>query len=137
VQIVIGTRLGCSRSHLRHLYRRLQWYASLGYEQVFYGWILITKTLMTRGIARGGLEKESRQSSPHHPGWQVPRPSTFNNDLMEVRHAVYNFDAWGVFIKNINVTALLEEAVAIGNTYHMTLEVWHRPHMRRQERRRL
>ncbi|KAH7395166.1 hypothetical protein DE146DRAFT_678941 [Phaeosphaeria sp. MPI-PUGE-AT-0046c] len=49
-------------------------------------------------------------------GWSVRSGSEFNNDPLEVRQAVYNWDAWAAIIINPNASALLYQAVATGNT---------------------
>jgi hypothetical protein len=48
-------------------------------------------------------------------GWGIRPGSEFNNDPLEVRQAVYNWDAWAAIIINPNATAMLYEAVATGN----------------------
>lgn len=49
-------------------------------------------------------------------GWNIRPGSDFNNDVLEVRQAVYNWDAWAAIIINSNASALLYQAVATGNT---------------------
>jgi len=49
-------------------------------------------------------------------GWDIKSGDEFNNDVLEVRQAIYNFDAWAAIIINPNASALLYEAVATGNT---------------------
>lgn len=49
-------------------------------------------------------------------GWDVRPGSDFNNDVLEVRQAIYNWDAWAAIIINPNASALLYQAVATGNT---------------------
>ena len=49
-------------------------------------------------------------------GWSVRSGSEFNNDILEVRQAVYNWDAWAAIIINPNASALLYQAIATGNT---------------------
>lgn len=48
-------------------------------------------------------------------GWGIRPGSDFNNDPMQVRQAVFNWDAWAAIIINPNATAMLYEAVATGN----------------------
>ncbi|KAF2143562.1 uncharacterized protein K452DRAFT_246747 [Aplosporella prunicola CBS 121167] len=48
-------------------------------------------------------------------GFGVMPASAFNNDPLEVRRAVYNWDAWAAIIVNPNATALLYQAVETGN----------------------
>ena len=43
-------------------------------------------------------------------------PSFFHNDPLEVRRAIYDFDAWAAIIINPNATALLRQAIATGNS---------------------
>lgn len=57
-----------------------------------------------------------QNSSPKpHVGYFNPPPSFFNNDPMQVREAIYAFDAWAALIVNPNATALLRAAVSQGN----------------------
>lgn len=53
--------------------------------------------------------------SPEHLGLFVRGPSTYNNDPMAVRQAVYDEHIWAAIIINANATALLREAVETGN----------------------
>lgn len=48
-------------------------------------------------------------------GYQTLAPSRFNNDPLQVREAVYRWDAWAAIVVQPNATALLQEAVATGN----------------------
>ncbi len=50
-----------------------------------------------------------------HLGFETRQPSEFNNDPMQVRQAVYDFDAWAGIVINANATALLQQAVEQGN----------------------
>lgn len=50
-----------------------------------------------------------------HLGYQVHPPSKFNFDPVQVRQAVYDWDAWAAIIINANATALLRSAVHNGN----------------------
>ena len=50
-----------------------------------------------------------------HLGYINRPPSDFANDPMQVRQAVYDFDAWAAIIINANATALLQAAVDQGN----------------------
>ena len=63
-------------------------------------------------------ELVQKQLSSGQPtlGWDIKSGDEFNNDVLEVRQAVYNFDAWAAIIINPNASALLYEAVATGNT---------------------
>ncbi|KAF1919572.1 hypothetical protein BDU57DRAFT_440553 [Ampelomyces quisqualis] len=49
-------------------------------------------------------------------GWSVRSGSEFNNDVLEVRQAIYNWDAWAAIVINPNATAMLYQAIATGNT---------------------
>lgn len=48
-------------------------------------------------------------------GFSIRPPSDFQNDPLQVRQAVYDFDAWAAIIINPNATALLYSAIATGN----------------------
>jgi hypothetical protein len=48
-------------------------------------------------------------------GWQNQPASVFNFDPIAVRQAIYDEKAWAAIIINPNATALLQEAVNIGN----------------------
>ena len=48
-------------------------------------------------------------------GYGVVAPGDFQNDPMQVRQAVYNFDAWAAIIVMPNATAMLQSAIASGN----------------------
>lgn len=49
-------------------------------------------------------------------GFGIRPPSDFENDPLQVRQAVYNWDAWAAIIVNLNATAMLYSAIATGNT---------------------
>lgn len=49
-------------------------------------------------------------------GWSLRQPFEFNNDPMQVRQAVYDWDAWAAIIINPNASALLYSAITTGNT---------------------
>ncbi|KAI9851338.1 MAG: hypothetical protein M1838_003979 [Thelocarpon superellum] len=53
--------------------------------------------------------------NPHLGFLSVP-PSMFDNDPINVRQAIYNYDAWAAIVINANATTLLRQAVAQGNT---------------------
>lgn len=53
---------------------------------------------------------------PSHLGYESHLPSEFNNNPIEVRQRVYNFDAWAAIIINPNATAMLYSAIQTGNT---------------------
>ncbi|KAK5071113.1 hypothetical protein LTS08_000252 [Lithohypha guttulata] len=55
-------------------------------------------------------------SRPDHLGFEFRDPAEYNNDPTNVRLAVHNEDIWAAIIINSNATALLQEAVATGNT---------------------
>ncbi|KAK1084372.1 hypothetical protein LTR33_002707 [Friedmanniomyces endolithicus] len=44
-------------------------------------------------------------------GWGVLPGSAFNNDPIQVRQAVFNFDAWAAIVINPNATAMLYSAI--------------------------
>ncbi|KAI9871215.1 MAG: hypothetical protein M1830_003191, partial [Pleopsidium flavum] len=59
---------------------------------------------------------EQMAASPmQHLGYVILPPSSFNNDPMQVREAVYQQQAWAAIVINANATALLRAAVAQGN----------------------
>lgn len=43
-------------------------------------------------------------------------PSNFSNDPIQVRQAIYNWDAWVAIIVNPNATAMLYSAITTGNS---------------------
>jgi hypothetical protein len=49
-------------------------------------------------------------------GWEIIPSSDFQNDPVQVRQAVYNFDAWAAVVINPNATAMLYSALQNGNT---------------------
>jgi hypothetical protein len=62
------------------------------------------------------LTEQMLSSSKPTLGWGIRSPSEFNNDPLQVRQAIYNFDAWAAIVINPNATALLYSAIANGNT---------------------
>ncbi|MCJ1409247.1 hypothetical protein MMC19_003325 [Ptychographa xylographoides] len=67
---------------------------------------LITKTTEAQVVV----------NSMPHLGYITIPPSTYNNDPMAVRQAVYDQEAWAAIIINPNATALLRQAVEQGNS---------------------
>lgn len=59
-----------------------------------------------------------QQLSNNEPtlGWSIRDPEEFNNDPINVRQAVYDFDTWAAIVINPNASALLYTAIASGNT---------------------
>lgn len=51
-----------------------------------------------------------------HLGYGTLPPSQFNNDPMQVRRAVYDWECWAAIIVNPNATAMLYSAIQNGNT---------------------
>lgn len=49
-------------------------------------------------------------------GWGSLPPSHFHNNPLEVRQRIYDYKAWAAIIINANATALLQEAVRMGNS---------------------
>lgn len=49
-------------------------------------------------------------------GYEVMEPGVFGYDPMQVRQAVYNWDAWASIVVNPNATAMLESAIRNRNT---------------------
>jgi hypothetical protein len=66
------------------------------------------------------VEKQLSSSMPTL-GWSIRSGSEFNNDVLEVRQAIYNWDAWAAIIINPNATAMLYQAVATGNASYEPL----------------
>jgi hypothetical protein len=66
------------------------------------------------------VEQQLRSSKPTL-GWAIKTGADFNNDPIEVRQAVYNWDAWAAIIINPNASALLYQAVTTGNTSYEPL----------------
>ena len=77
---------------------------------------MVTQALQAQTILAEPPNNLKLNSPPPHPGWEIRPPSMFNNDPMQVRQSVYNFDAWAAIIVNPNATAMLRQAVATGNT---------------------
>ena len=48
-------------------------------------------------------------------GYKILAPAEFNNDPIAVRQAIYDEHHWAAIIVNSNATALLQQAVAVGN----------------------
>lgn len=48
-------------------------------------------------------------------GWEVIPPSAFAYDPIQVRQAIYDFDAWAAIIINPNATSMLYSAIQNGN----------------------
>lgn len=65
-----------------------------------------TITQMTEQLLNSGMP---------NLGFGIRPPSDFNNDPLQVRQAIYNWDAWAAIIINPNASALLYSAVATGN----------------------
>ncbi|KAF2492022.1 hypothetical protein BU16DRAFT_101420 [Lophium mytilinum] len=61
------------------------------------------------------LAEQTVNSGMAHLGYGSLPPSHFNNDPLQVRQAVYNWDAWAAIIINPNATAMLYSAIATGN----------------------
>lgn len=68
------------------------------------------------GPTVANLANETLLSPIPSIGYQLRTASEFNFDPMLVRQAVYDFKAWSAIIINPNATALLQEAVSIGNS---------------------
>jgi hypothetical protein len=62
------------------------------------------------------LGEETVNSGMVHLGYRSMPPSYFNNGPLQVRQAVYNWDAWAAIIINPNATAMLYSAISMGNT---------------------
>lgn len=60
---------------------------------------------------------ESRLAAPKpHLGYQTVPASHFENDPLNVRQEVFDQKAWAAIVINANATALLQQAVQMGNT---------------------
>lgn len=68
------------------------------------------------GPAITRLVEQQLSSNKPTLGWHIRPASEFNNDPIQVRQAVYNFDAWAAITINPNATALLYQAISTGNT---------------------
>lgn len=62
------------------------------------------------------LGMDTINSGMPHLGFNNRPPSDYGYDPMEVRRAVYDFEAWAAFIINPNATAMLQSAVQNGNS---------------------
>lgn len=62
------------------------------------------------------LVETTINSGKPHLGYTIVPASNFNNDPMQVRQAVYDWDAWAAIIINPNATSLLLSAIQTGNT---------------------
>ncbi|KAF2121471.1 hypothetical protein BDV96DRAFT_483934 [Lophiotrema nucula] len=61
------------------------------------------------------LVQQELKSGKPTLGWGIRTPNDFNGDPLQVRQAVYNWDAWAAIIINPNASALLYSAIATGN----------------------
>ena len=60
---------------------------------------------------------EQRLAAPKpHLGYQTVPPAHFANDPMNVRQEIFDQKAWAAIVINANATALLREAVDVGNS---------------------
>ena len=57
----------------------------------------------------------STGQSGGHLGYMTMDPAVFNHDPMQVREAVYRYKAWAAIVINPNATALLQQAIQLGN----------------------
>lgn len=62
------------------------------------------------------LAQKSLQERRTNLGYEWPPASQFNYDPIQVRQAVYDWDAWAAIIINANATAMLHSAIHNGNT---------------------
>jgi hypothetical protein len=60
------------------------------------------------------VEKAIQSTSPH-VGYGVLPASHFNNDPIEVRRAIYDYDAWAAIVINPNATSALRQALETGD----------------------
>ena len=63
------------------------------------------------------LRMTEQLTSSNEPtlGWRIRPASDFENGPLQVRQAVYDFEAWAAIIINPNASALLYSAIATGN----------------------
>jgi hypothetical protein len=59
---------------------------------------------------------EDMNLNPGHLGYLATPPSMFNNDPLQVRQAIYDFEAWAAIIINPNATSMLYSAINNGNS---------------------
>lgn len=62
-----------------------------------------------------GLTEQMVNSNKPHLGYTIVEPSVFGNDPIQVRQAVYDWEAWAAIVINPNATSLLLSAVQTGN----------------------
>lgn len=67
------------------------------------------------------MTEELQRTTMPHLGYVTVPPSTFNNDPLQVRQAVYDQKAWAAIVVNPNATALLLQAVQQGNASYEPL----------------
>ena len=67
------------------------------------------------GPAITELARQQLASTQAHLGYEFPPLSQFQHDPIEVRRAVYDWDAWAAVIINSNATAMLHSAISTGN----------------------
>jgi len=58
-------------------------------------------------------------------GYEIRPPSGFANDPIQVRQAVFDFQAWAAIIINPNATAMLYSAIQTGNTSYDPMGACH------------
>ena len=68
------------------------------------------------GPAIAELARKLVDSSEPNLGYEVMQPDVFDYDPIQVRQAVYNWDAWAAIVINPNASAMLHSAVNNGNT---------------------
>jgi fumarate reductase subunit D len=62
------------------------------------------------------LARQLVASSEPNLGYEVMEPDAFGYDPIQVRQAVFDWDAWASIVINPNATAMLQSAVQTGNT---------------------
>lgn len=67
------------------------------------------------------MTEEVQRSPAPHLGYVTMPPSSFNNDPLHVRQAVYDKKAWASIVVNPNATALIQQAVQQGNASYEPL----------------
>lgn len=104
----LGRLLPCRAKSLLHsnLHCRLRWRRSVQHQQ----------SACHRSCDRTARKATGPvQSSRPTLGFGSLPPQNFNNDSLQVRQAVYDWEAWAAIIINPNATALLYEAIETGN----------------------
>ena len=60
------------------------------------------------------------RSGDPNPGYEWPTAEEFEYDPIQVRKAVFEWDAWAAIIINPNATAMLQSAIEQGNKWYIS-----------------